>query len=113
MVYVTTSFGARKCSGCCVSCTLLPDMFGPSPGHATIVSLSAAMSNSVQVPCVVFGLHTCVLVVVLAACLGFCELAHCHGKPWDETCHTRFLRPKSDAHRMYAQDQVVIHTVRM
>jgi hypothetical protein len=28
-------------------------------------------------------------------------------------CHTRFLRPKSDAHRMYAQDQVVIHTVRM
>jgi hypothetical protein len=60
-------------------------MFGPSPGHATIVSLSAAMSNSVQGPCAVFGLHTCVLVVVLAACLGFCELAHCHGKPWDET----------------------------
>jgi Glu-tRNA(Gln) amidotransferase subunit E-like FAD-binding protein len=29
------------------------------------------------------------------------------------TCHTRFLRPKPDAHRMYAQDQVVIHTVRM
>jgi hypothetical protein len=28
-------------------------------------------------------------------------------------CHTRFLRPKPDAHRMYAQDQVVIHTVRM
>jgi hypothetical protein len=28
-------------------------------------------------------------------------------------CHTRFLRLKSDAHRMYAQDQVVIHTVRM
>jgi hypothetical protein len=28
-------------------------------------------------------------------------------------CHTRFLRPKSDAHRMYAQDQVVTHTVRM
>jgi hypothetical protein len=24
-----------------------------------------------------------------------------------------FLRPKPDAHRMYAQDQVVIHTVRM
>jgi hypothetical protein len=23
------------------------------------------------------------------------------------------LRPKLDAHRMYAQDQVVIHTVRM
>jgi hypothetical protein len=23
------------------------------------------------------------------------------------------LRPKSDAHRMYAQDQVVIHTTRM
>jgi hypothetical protein len=23
------------------------------------------------------------------------------------------LRPKSDAHRMYAQDQVVIHTARM
>jgi hypothetical protein len=23
------------------------------------------------------------------------------------------LRPKPDAHRMYAQDQVVIHTVRM
>jgi hypothetical protein len=30
-----------------------------------------------------------------------------------EICHTRFLRPKPDAHRMYAQDQVVIHTVRM
>jgi hypothetical protein len=29
------------------------------------------------------------------------------------TCHTRFLRPKPDAHRMYAQDQVVIHTARM
>jgi hypothetical protein len=28
-------------------------------------------------------------------------------------CHTRFLRLKPDAHRMYAQDQVVIHTVRM
>jgi hypothetical protein len=28
-------------------------------------------------------------------------------------CHTRFLRPKPNAHRMYAQDQVVIHTVRM
>jgi hypothetical protein len=28
-------------------------------------------------------------------------------------CHTWFLRPKPDAHRMYAQDQVVIHTVRM
>jgi hypothetical protein len=28
-------------------------------------------------------------------------------------CHTRFLRPKPDAHRMYAQDQIVIHTVRM
>jgi Glu-tRNA(Gln) amidotransferase subunit E-like FAD-binding protein len=27
--------------------------------------------------------------------------------------HTRFLRPKPDAHRMYAHDQVVIHTVRM
>jgi hypothetical protein len=30
-----------------------------------------------------------------------------------QRCHTRFLRPKPDAHRMYAQDQVVIHTVRM
>jgi hypothetical protein len=29
------------------------------------------------------------------------------------SCHTRLLRPKPDAHRMYAQDQVVIHTVRM
>jgi hypothetical protein len=29
------------------------------------------------------------------------------------TCHTWFLRPKPDAHRMYAQDQVAIHTVRM
>jgi hypothetical protein len=28
-------------------------------------------------------------------------------------CHTQFLRPKPDTHRMYAQDQVVIHTVRM
>jgi hypothetical protein len=28
-------------------------------------------------------------------------------------CHTRFLRPKSVAYRMYAQDQFVIHTVRM
>jgi hypothetical protein len=28
-------------------------------------------------------------------------------------CHTQFLRPKPDAHRMYAQDQIVIHTVRM
>jgi hypothetical protein len=28
-------------------------------------------------------------------------------------CHTRFLRPKPDAHHMYAQDQVVIHMVRM
>jgi hypothetical protein len=28
-------------------------------------------------------------------------------------CHTRFLRPKPYAHRIYAQDQVVIHTVRM
>jgi hypothetical protein len=32
---------------------------------------------------------------------------------WPDICHTRFLRPKPDAHRMYAQDQVVIHTVRM
>jgi hypothetical protein len=31
----------------------------------------------------------------------------------DDDCHTRFLKPKPDAHRMYAQDQVVIHTVRM
>jgi hypothetical protein len=31
----------------------------------------------------------------------------------EEICHTRFLRPKPDAHRMYVQDQVVIHTVRM
>jgi Glu-tRNA(Gln) amidotransferase subunit E-like FAD-binding protein len=31
----------------------------------------------------------------------------------ERSCHTRFLRPKPDAHRMYAQDQVVIHTVRM
>jgi Glu-tRNA(Gln) amidotransferase subunit E-like FAD-binding protein len=31
----------------------------------------------------------------------------------EEFYHTRFLRPKPDAHRMYAQDQVVIHTVRM
>jgi hypothetical protein len=36
------------------------------------------------------------------------ELHHCL-----VVCHTRFLRPKPDAHRMYAQDQVVIHTVRM
>jgi hypothetical protein len=28
-------------------------------------------------------------------------------------CHTRFLRPKPDTHRMYAQDQVIIHMVRM
>jgi hypothetical protein len=28
-------------------------------------------------------------------------------------CHTWFLRPKPDAHHMYAQDQVAIHTVRM
>jgi hypothetical protein len=28
-------------------------------------------------------------------------------------CHTRFLRPKLDTHRMYAQDQVIIHMVRM
>jgi hypothetical protein len=35
----------------------------------------------------------------------------CPGVP--HRCHTRFLRPKPDAHRMYAQDQVVIHTVRM
>jgi hypothetical protein len=28
-------------------------------------------------------------------------------------CHTRFLSLKSDAHRIYAHDQVVIHTVRM
>jgi hypothetical protein len=28
-------------------------------------------------------------------------------------CHTRFLRPKPDAHRMYAKDQIVIHMVRM
>jgi hypothetical protein len=31
----------------------------------------------------------------------------------DDCCHTQFLMPKPDAHRMYAQDQVVIHTVRM
>jgi hypothetical protein len=31
----------------------------------------------------------------------------------ESSCHTRFLSPKPDAHRMYAQDQVVIHTVRM
>jgi hypothetical protein len=30
-----------------------------------------------------------------------------------EMCHTWFLRPKPDAHRMYAHDQVVIHMVRM
>jgi hypothetical protein len=29
------------------------------------------------------------------------------------TYHTWFLRPKPDAHCMYAQDQIVIHTVRM
>jgi Glu-tRNA(Gln) amidotransferase subunit E-like FAD-binding protein len=34
-------------------------------------------------------------------------------KSWDKCCHNQFLRPKPDAHRMYAQDQVVIHTVRM
>jgi hypothetical protein len=28
-------------------------------------------------------------------------------------CHTRFLSLKPDAHRMYAQDQVVLHTVKM
>jgi Glu-tRNA(Gln) amidotransferase subunit E-like FAD-binding protein len=28
-------------------------------------------------------------------------------------CHTRFLRPKPNAHRMYAQDQVSIQMVRM
>jgi hypothetical protein len=28
-------------------------------------------------------------------------------------CHTWFLRPQPDAHCMYAQDQVVIHMVRM
>jgi hypothetical protein len=28
-------------------------------------------------------------------------------------CHTRFLRPKPYAHRMYDQDQVVMHMVRM
>jgi hypothetical protein len=28
-------------------------------------------------------------------------------------CHIQFLRPKPDAHRMYAHDQVVIHTARM
>jgi hypothetical protein len=31
----------------------------------------------------------------------------------DALCYTRFLRPKPDAHHMYAQDQVIIHTVRM
>jgi hypothetical protein len=31
----------------------------------------------------------------------------------DDFCHTRFLRPILDANRMYAQDQVVIHTARM
>jgi hypothetical protein len=51
----------------------------------------------------------------LAACfawrwvgLGFPNLASRLAE-----CHTRFLRPKPDAHRMYAQDQVVIHTARM
>jgi hypothetical protein len=34
-------------------------------------------------------------------------------KKYLRACHTRFLRPKPDAHRMYPQDQVVIHTVRM
>jgi hypothetical protein len=39
---------------------------------------------------------------------------HHHEDPIPErSCHTRFLRSKPDAHRMYAQDQVVIHTVRM
>jgi hypothetical protein len=28
-------------------------------------------------------------------------------------CHTRFLRLKSDTHRMYVQDQFIIHTTKM
>jgi hypothetical protein len=39
-----------------------------------------------------------------------CRLCH---KTDGGRCHTRFLRQKPDAHRMYAQDQVVIGTVRM
>jgi hypothetical protein len=38
------------------------------------------------------------------------------GARWPSTiarCHTNILRPKPDAHHMYAQDQVVIHTARM
>jgi hypothetical protein len=38
---------------------------------------------------------------------------HRHATQGVSSCHTRFLRPKPDDHRMYAQDQVVIHTVRM
>jgi hypothetical protein len=39
-----------------------------------------------------------------------CRLRH---KTDGGRCHTQFLRQKPDAHRMYAQDQVVIGTVRM
>jgi hypothetical protein len=35
------------------------------------------------------------------------------GASGEAACHTQFLRLKPDAHRMYAQDQVAIHTVRM
>jgi hypothetical protein len=40
-----------------------------------------------------------------------CSYSRCNWRM--HACHTWFLRAKPDAHRMYAQDQVVIHTVRM
>jgi Glu-tRNA(Gln) amidotransferase subunit E-like FAD-binding protein len=48
---------------------------------------------------------------ILEDMLRACALKY--RKSWDKSCHTQFLRPKPDAHRMYAQDQVVIHTTRM
>jgi hypothetical protein len=60
------------------------------------------------VPCDGVDVH--MGIVVRLPPVGCCPIELVRSK---KDCHTRFLRPKPDAHRMYAQDQVVIHTVRM
>jgi hypothetical protein len=59
--------------------------------------------------------HRSGVVIAVGDCIGCRRLVEAVawlGTSTSEVSHP-VLRPKPDAHRMYAQDQVVIHTVRM
>jgi hypothetical protein len=59
---------------------------------------------------------TTVLHVTLPCRLFLHGSWNAHGRNQDlilQACHTWFLSLKPDAHRIYVQDQVVIHTARM